>query len=171
MHSSRRESCRAWADTCLTGGLPAPDGALFNAVAVGWQEGRSRIDPKPSASARSRRALAAPETFLHRAYRGCCDIGYPPDLQDAAVKNVPQQAEALSAEWAALLWAGRPLDAGDQATILDPGRDREIVPTIMVGTVDKRAGIGISGKHVEVRPTVNTWSTEPPSMFIDHVIV
>lgn len=26
--------------------------------------------------------------------------GYPPDLQDAAVQNVPQQAEALSAEWA-----------------------------------------------------------------------
>ena len=27
--------------------------------------------------------------------------GYPPDLQDAAVQNVLQQAEALSAEWAA----------------------------------------------------------------------
>ena len=27
--------------------------------------------------------------------------GYPPDLQDAAVINVLQQAEALSAEWAA----------------------------------------------------------------------
>ena len=27
--------------------------------------------------------------------------GYPPDLQDAAVRNVLQQAEALSAEWAA----------------------------------------------------------------------
>jgi type I restriction enzyme, R subunit len=26
--------------------------------------------------------------------------GYPPDLQDAAVRNVLQQAEALSAEWA-----------------------------------------------------------------------
>jgi type I restriction enzyme R subunit len=26
---------------------------------------------------------------------------YPPDLQDAAVQNVLQQAEALSAEWAA----------------------------------------------------------------------
>ena len=26
--------------------------------------------------------------------------GYPPDLQDAAVQNVLQQAEALSAEWA-----------------------------------------------------------------------
>jgi type I restriction enzyme, R subunit len=25
---------------------------------------------------------------------------YPPDLQDAAVQNVLQQAEALSAEWA-----------------------------------------------------------------------
>jgi type I restriction enzyme, R subunit len=25
--------------------------------------------------------------------------GYPPDLQDAAVRNVLQQAEALSAEW------------------------------------------------------------------------
>ncbi len=27
--------------------------------------------------------------------------GYPPDLEDAAVKNVLQQAEALSVEWAA----------------------------------------------------------------------
>ena len=27
--------------------------------------------------------------------------GYPPDLQDAAVQKVLQQAEALSAEWAA----------------------------------------------------------------------
>jgi type I restriction enzyme, R subunit len=27
--------------------------------------------------------------------------GYPPDLQDAAVQNVLQQVEALSAEWAA----------------------------------------------------------------------
>lgn len=26
--------------------------------------------------------------------------GYPPDLQDAAVRNVLQQAEALSAVWA-----------------------------------------------------------------------
>jgi hypothetical protein len=26
--------------------------------------------------------------------------GFPPDLQDAAVKTVLQQAEALSAEWA-----------------------------------------------------------------------
>jgi type I restriction enzyme R subunit len=26
--------------------------------------------------------------------------GYPPDLQDAAVQNVLQQADALSAEWA-----------------------------------------------------------------------
>jgi type I restriction enzyme, R subunit len=26
--------------------------------------------------------------------------GYPPDRQDAAVQNVLQQAEALSAEWA-----------------------------------------------------------------------
>ena len=30
-----------------------------------------------------------------------CLYGYPPDLQDAAVQNVLQQAEALSAEWAA----------------------------------------------------------------------
>ncbi len=28
--------------------------------------------------------------------------GYPPDLQDAAVQNVLQQAEVLSANWAAL---------------------------------------------------------------------
>ena len=28
--------------------------------------------------------------------------GYPPDLQDAAVQNVLQQAEALSAEWATI---------------------------------------------------------------------
>ena len=27
--------------------------------------------------------------------------GYPPDLQDAAVQNVLQQAEALSSDWAA----------------------------------------------------------------------
>jgi type I restriction enzyme, R subunit len=27
--------------------------------------------------------------------------GYPPDLQDPAVQNVLQQAEVLSAEWAA----------------------------------------------------------------------
>jgi type I restriction enzyme, R subunit len=27
--------------------------------------------------------------------------GYPPDLQEAAVQKVLQQAEALSAEWAA----------------------------------------------------------------------
>jgi type I restriction enzyme R subunit len=27
--------------------------------------------------------------------------GYPPDLQDAAVQTVLQQAEALSADWAA----------------------------------------------------------------------
>jgi type I restriction enzyme, R subunit len=27
--------------------------------------------------------------------------GYPPDLQDAAVQNVLQQAEALSTDWAA----------------------------------------------------------------------
>jgi type I restriction enzyme, R subunit len=27
-------------------------------------------------------------------------MGYPPDLQDAAVQNVLQQAEALSGEWA-----------------------------------------------------------------------
>ena len=29
------------------------------------------------------------------------NYGYPPDLQDAAVQNVLQQAEALSAEWTA----------------------------------------------------------------------
>jgi type I restriction enzyme, R subunit len=28
-------------------------------------------------------------------------FGYPPDLQDAAVQNVLQQAEALSVDWAA----------------------------------------------------------------------
>lgn len=28
--------------------------------------------------------------------------GYPPDLHDAAVQEVLQQAEALSAEWAAV---------------------------------------------------------------------
>jgi type I restriction enzyme R subunit len=28
-------------------------------------------------------------------------VAYPPDLQDAAVQNVLQQAEALSADWAA----------------------------------------------------------------------
>jgi hypothetical protein len=28
-------------------------------------------------------------------------VGYPPDLQDAAVQKVLQQAEALSADWAA----------------------------------------------------------------------
>ena len=38
--------------------------------------------------------------------------GYPPDLQDAAVQNVLQQAEALSAEWAA-----DPMPA-----LLDPAR-------------------------------------------------
>jgi type I restriction enzyme R subunit len=27
--------------------------------------------------------------------------GYPPDLQDATVQNILQQAEALSADWAA----------------------------------------------------------------------
>jgi type I restriction enzyme R subunit len=30
-----------------------------------------------------------------------CKYGYPPDLQDAAVQKVLQQAEALSADWAA----------------------------------------------------------------------
>lgn len=29
--------------------------------------------------------------------------GYPPDLQDAAVQTVLQQAEALSAEWAGVM--------------------------------------------------------------------
>jgi type I restriction enzyme R subunit len=31
----------------------------------------------------------------------CGNTANPPDLQDAAVQNVLQQAEALSAEWAA----------------------------------------------------------------------
>ena len=31
--------------------------------------------------------------------------GYPPDSQDAAVQNVLQQAEALSAEWAVVISA------------------------------------------------------------------
>jgi type I restriction enzyme, R subunit len=30
-----------------------------------------------------------------------CKYGYPPDLQDAAVQNVLQQAETFSSEWAA----------------------------------------------------------------------
>jgi type I restriction enzyme, R subunit len=34
---------------------------------------------------------------VRRLQRKC---GYPPDLQDAAVLNVLQQAEALSASWA-----------------------------------------------------------------------
>ena len=29
-----------------------------------------------------------------------CKYGYPPDLQDAAVQTVMQQAEVLSARWA-----------------------------------------------------------------------
>lgn len=29
------------------------------------------------------------------------ELGYPPDLPDAAVQNVLQRAEALSSEWAA----------------------------------------------------------------------
>jgi type I restriction enzyme R subunit len=35
--------------------------------------------------------------LIKRALR---KYGYPPDLQDAAVQTVLQQAEALSAEWA-----------------------------------------------------------------------
>jgi type I restriction enzyme R subunit len=41
--------------------------------------------------------------WMHRdsARANLRKYGYPPDLQDAAVQNVLQQAEALSAEWAA----------------------------------------------------------------------
>jgi type I site-specific restriction-modification system R (restriction) subunit len=38
---------------------------------------------------------------VNRVFRDKPAYGYPPDLQDAAVQNVLQQAEALSAEWAA----------------------------------------------------------------------
>ena len=37
---------------------------------------------------------------LHRRHKATNAMLYPPDLQDAAVQNVLQQAEALSAEWA-----------------------------------------------------------------------
>jgi hypothetical protein len=38
--------------------------------------------------------------FRRHVKRLLREYGYPPDLQDAAVVNVLQQAEALSAEWA-----------------------------------------------------------------------
>ena len=50
----------------------------------------SGLDAPESARANIRRHVKR----LLRKY------GYPPDLQDAAVQNVLQQAEALSAEWA-----------------------------------------------------------------------
>ena len=44
------------------------------------------------------RARARMRVLVKRLLR---KYGYPPDLQDAAVQKVLQQAEALSAEWAA----------------------------------------------------------------------
>ena len=38
-HSSNHEQRRTWADTCLTGGLPAPEHRLFNAGAPSRQVG------------------------------------------------------------------------------------------------------------------------------------
>jgi hypothetical protein len=49
-------------------------------------------------------ALIVANEFLEaqvRELQAAVSHGYPPDLQDAAVQNVLQQAEALSAEWAA----------------------------------------------------------------------
>jgi type I restriction enzyme R subunit len=45
--------------------------------------------------------------------------GYPPDLQDAAVQNVLQQAEALSAEWAAVATIRPPRTWPEAGTALD----------------------------------------------------
>ena len=44
------------------------------------------------------RSTFRPQGLVKRLLRR---YGYPPDLQDAAVQKVLQQAEALSAEWAA----------------------------------------------------------------------
>jgi hypothetical protein len=52
---------------------------------------RKNLEHRDSARANIRRHVKR----LLRKY------GYPPDLQDAAVQNVLQQAQALSAEWAA----------------------------------------------------------------------
>ena len=62
---------------------------------------------KPSASNFSRTRASplhrdsAPANIRRHVKRLLRKYGYPPDLQDAAVQNVLQQAEALSAEWAA----------------------------------------------------------------------
>ena len=57
---------------------------LKNNVSVDWQH-------RESARARMR-------ILVKRILR---KYGYPPDLQDAAVQTVLQQAEVLSARWAA----------------------------------------------------------------------
>ena len=56
---------------------------LKSNASVGWQH---------RASARARMRI-----LVKRILR---KYGYPPDLQDAAVQTVLQQAEALSARWA-----------------------------------------------------------------------
>jgi type I restriction enzyme R subunit len=54
---------------------------------------RSPVDPMNREAAGARMRVLVKR--LLRKY------GYPPDLRDAAVQRVLQQAEALSAEWAA----------------------------------------------------------------------
>ena len=50
----------------------------------------------------SRRIKSGPRANIRRHVKRLLrKYGYPPDLQDAAVQNVLQQAEALSADWAA----------------------------------------------------------------------
>jgi type I restriction enzyme, R subunit len=58
--------------------------SIKNSVSVGWMHREA-----------TRACMRVLVKRLLRKY------GYPPDLQDAAVRNVLQQAEALSAAWAA----------------------------------------------------------------------
>ena len=58
------------------------DAGGSDVVSVDWMDGEA--------------ARAGIRVLVKRILR---KYGYPPDLQDAAVQNVLQQAEALSAEW------------------------------------------------------------------------
>jgi Domain of unknown function (DUF3387) len=69
------------------------------ALAAAKERGKRLGGPKQALGAANREAARARMRVLVK--RLLRKYGYPPDLQDAAVQKVLQQAEALSAEWAA----------------------------------------------------------------------
>jgi type I restriction enzyme R subunit len=78
----------------VEGGDEEPGLKKVGPTGVGGQpQGNISVDWMHREAARARMRV-----LVKRLLRKC---GYPPDLQDAAVQNVLQQAEALSADWAA----------------------------------------------------------------------